>query len=117
MVIFNDQNLVMKKHQKNIKKNIKKQHPRLSMVMLRQRLLPQEVRSPRARLAHVVQLAAGPDALQGEGNGGTAAVGPGVVEAWDAGKFLEKIKVETQNPPELMVKILVFCVFSCFFLI
>lgn len=86
------------------------------MVMLRQRLLPQKVRSPRARLAHVVQaVAAGPDALQGEGNGGTAAVGPGVVEAWDAAKFLKKIKVETQNPPELMVKSLDFCVFSCFF--
>ena len=51
------------------------------MVMLRQRLLPQEVRPPRARAPHVVHLAAGPDALQGEGNGGATAVGPGVVEA------------------------------------
>ena len=59
------------------------------MVMLRQRLLPQEVRPPRARAPHVVHLA-GPDALQGEGNGGATAVGPGVVEAWDAG-------VETQT--------------------
>jgi hypothetical protein len=85
------------------------------MVMLRQRLLPQKVRSPRARLAHVVQaVAAGPDALQGEGNGGAAAVGPGVVEAWDAAKFLEKFRVETQNPQELVVKSLDFCVFSVY---
>ena len=59
----------------------------------------------------VQAVAAGPDALQGEGNGGAAAVGPGVVEAWDAGKFLEKFKVETQNPQELMVKSLDFSVF------
>ena len=64
--------------------------------MLRQRLVPQEVRPPRAPAPRVVQLAAGPDALQGEGHRGPPAVGPGVVEAWDS-REKSRFKVEPQE--------------------